>query len=205
MSDRAARRRDGARTRAQALRAATAGGAAVGAWALVGGWLRPQASVGKASPEQDVEILNFLLVLEEAQAAFYDAALRSGALGGDLLAFARTVAPHEREHVEFLRGKLGGRADAKPKLGFGRATSDANRFQAAAIDLEEATAAAYIGQGANLTREAVVDAARIVAVEARHAAWIRDLAGADPAPRAADPPRSAEDVLSELRQKGFLR
>jgi len=205
MSDRAARRRDGARTRAQALRAAAAGGAAVGAWALVGGWLRPQASVGKASPEQDVEILNFLLVLEEAQAAFYDAALRSGALGGDLLAFARTVAPHEREHVEFLRGKLGGQADAKPKLGFGRATSDANRFQAAAIDLEETTAAAYIGQGANLTREAVVDAARIVAVEARHAAWIRDLAGADPAPRAADPPRSAEDVLSELRQKGFLR
>jgi hypothetical protein len=195
----------GASTRAQALRAAAAGGVAVSVGAVAGGWLRPQSTVGKASPAQDVEILNFLLVLEEAQAAFYDAAVRHGALGGDLLAFARIVAAQEREHAEFLRGKLGAQAGARPKLDFGRVTSDPTRFSAAAIDLEEATAAAYIGQGANLTRDAVADAARIVAVEARHAAWIRDLAGADPAPRAADPPRSAGDVLSELRRKGFLR
>jgi hypothetical protein len=195
----------GASTRAQAVRAAVAGGAAVGVGALAGGWLRPQPTAGKASPAQDVEILNFLLVLEDAQAAFYDAALRGGALRGDLLAFARIVAPQEREHAEFLRGKLGAKAGARPKVDFRRATSDPGRFSAAAIDLEEATAAAYIGQGANLTRGMVADAARIVAVEARHAAWIRDLAGADPAPRAADPPRSAGDVLGELRRKGFVR
>jgi ferritin-like protein len=205
MSDRAAQRRDGARTRAQALRAAAAGGAALGAGALAGGWLRPQATAGSPSEAQDVRIFNFLLVLEQAQAVFYDAALRGGALTGDLLAFARTVAPQEHEHVDFLRRKLGSRAGAKPRLDFEQVTADADRFRGTAIDLEEATAAAYIGQGANLTREAVVDAARIVAVEARHAAWIRDLAGADPAPRPADPPRSARDVLSELRRKGFLR
>jgi hypothetical protein len=49
------------------------------------------------------------------------------------------------------------------------------------------------------------EAGRIVAVEARHAAWIRDLAGEDPAPRAADPGRTADDVLSELRRKGLVR
>ncbi|MEN3284693.1 MAG: hypothetical protein V7607_5833 [Solirubrobacteraceae bacterium] len=195
----------GATTRAQALRAAAAGGAAVGVGAVAGGWLRPQPTAGKVSATQDVRILNFLLVLEEAQAAFYDAALRGGALRGDLLGFARIVAAQEREHVDFVRGKLGAQAGVRPKLDFGRATSDPKRFSAAAIDLEEATAAAYIGQGANLTRGVMVDAARIVAVEARHAAWIRDLAGADPAPRAADPPRRAEDVLSELRRKGYLR
>jgi hypothetical protein len=194
-----------ASTRGQALRAVAAGGAAAGLGALAGGWLRPQATAGKASPAQDVEIWNFLLVLEEAQAAFYDAALRGGALQGELLGYVRTVAPQEHDHVAFLRRKLGAQARAKPKLDFGQATSDPKRFQAAAIDLEEASAAAYIGQGANLTRGAVADAARIVAVEARHAAWIRDLAGADPAPRAADPPRSAADVLSELRRKGYLR
>jgi Ferritin-like domain len=191
----------GAITRAQALRAAAAGG-------VVGGlaaWLRPQSTAGKASAAQDVRILNFLLVLEEAQAAFYDTALRTGALPGDLLTFARVVAPQEREHVDFVRGKLGAQAGPRPKLDFARVTADPKRFSAAAIDLEEATAAAYIGQGANLTRGAVVDAARIVAVEARHAAWIRDLAGADPAPRAADPPRSAGEVLGELRAKGYLR
>jgi Ferritin-like domain len=191
----------GASTRAHALRAAAAGGLAVGAAT----WLRPPSTAGKASAAQDVRILNFLLVLEEAQAAFYDAALRARALGGDLLTFARTVAPQEHEHVELLRGKLGAQAGARPRLDFTRATSDPQRFSAAAIDLEEATTAAYIGQGANLTRGLVGDAARIVAVEARHAAWIRDLAGVDPAPRAADPPRSARDVLSELRRKGYLR
>jgi hypothetical protein len=115
------------------------------------------------------------------------------------------VAPQEHEHVRFMRGKLGGQARPKPRLDFAQATSSPERFRATAIDLEEATAAAYIGQGASLTRDAVLDAARIVAVEARHAAWIRDLAGADPAPRAADPGRSADDVLTDLRQKGFLR
>jgi len=191
----------GASTRAQALRAAAAGGAAVG----LAAWLRPQSSAGKESAAQDVKILNFLLVLEQAQAAFYDAAVRGGALQGDLLTFARVVAPQEHDHVQFIRKKLGTEAGPPPKLDFGRATSDPRRFTAAAIDLEEATAAAYIGQGANLTREAMADAARIVAVEARHAAWIRDLAGEDPAPRAADPPRTADDVLTELRQKGYLR
>jgi Ferritin-like domain len=191
----------GATTRVQALRAAAAGGVAVG----VAAWLRPQSTVGKESAAQDVKILNFLLVLEQAQAAFYDAAVRGGALQGDLLTFARVVAPQEHDHVQLIRRKLGAQAGPAPKLDFGRATSDPKRFAATAIDLEEATAAAYIGQGANLTRGAVADAARIVAVEARHAAWIRDLAGEDPAPRAADPPRTAADVLAELRQKGYLR
>jgi Ferritin-like domain len=204
-SERPRDRREAGRTRAQALRATAVGGAVLGAGALVGGLVNPQATAGRPSRAQDVRILNFLLVLEEMQAAFYAAALRGGALRGDLLQFARTVAPQEREHVDFVRMMLGREARAGPELAFGEATSDAAHFRAAAIDLEEATAAAYIGQGASLTRPAVQDAARIVAVEARHAAWIRDLAGTDPAPRAADVARSADDVLSGLRQKGLLR
>jgi hypothetical protein len=192
-------------TRGRALRTAAKGGAALAGGALVGAWVRPEPSAGHPSRAQDVRILRFLLVLEEAQAAFYDAALRGGALRGDLLEFARTVSPQERQHVEFLRRRLGSEAPPRPRFDFSEATSRAVRFQDTAIDLEEATAAAYIGQGASLTREAVLDAARIVAVEARHAAWIRDVAGTDPAPRAADVARSADDVLSDLRQKEFLR
>jgi hypothetical protein len=195
----------GASTRAQALRAAAAGGVAVTAGAVAGGWLRPPSTAGTASPAQDIRIFNFLLVLELAQAALYDAALRSRALQGELLAYARVVAPQEHDHVAFVRHKLGAQAGPKPRLDFRQATSDPKRFQAAAIDLEEATAAAYIGQGANLTRGAVADAARIVAVEARHAAWIRDLAGVHPAPRPADPGLRPRDVLTHLRRKGLLR
>jgi hypothetical protein len=193
------------RTRAQALRAAAVGGAVLGAGALAGGWAGPEATAGRPSPSQDIRILNFLLILEELQAAFYDAALRRGALRGELLRFARTVGPQEREHVAFLRKMLGSEARLVAKVDVREATSDAARFRAAAIQLEEATAAAYIGQGANLTSAAMQDAARIVAVEARHAAWIRDLAGTDPAPRAADAARSADDILSDLRRKGFLQ
>jgi hypothetical protein len=191
-------------SRRQALRAAL-GGAAIGGGALLGGWAAPQASLGKPSRAQDVRILSFLLVLEQAQSAFYDAALRSTALSGELLRFAQVVAPQEHDHVALLRRRLGGSARPAPRFEFRDATSSPARFRRAAIDLEEATAAAYIGQGASLTRDLVAEAAGIVAVEARHAAWIRDLAGALPAPRPADPARSPGDVLTDLRTKGYLR
>jgi hypothetical protein len=195
---------DRPRTRAQALRVAAAAGLAAGAGALLHDW-GADTSAAAPSRGQDVRILNFLLVLEEAQAAFYDAALKRGALSGELLRYAQVVAPHEHDHVARLRKRLGGEARPAPAFEFGDATSSPARFRRAAIDLEEATAAAYIGQGASLTRDAVKDAAAIVAVEARHAAWIRDVAGADPAPRPADPARSPNDVLSDLRTKGYLR
>ena len=196
---------DRGRTRAQALGAAAIGGVALGAGALVGRWVRPEPTAARPSRATDVRVLNFLLILEEAQAAFYDAALHGGALRGELLEFAGTVAPQEREHVAFIRKRLGGAARSAPRFHFTQAVSDAGRFRSAAIGLEEATVAAYIGQGATLTREVVQDAASIVAVEARHAAWIRDIAGTDPAPRPADPGRSADDVLGELTKNGFVR
>jgi hypothetical protein len=46
--------------------------------------------------------------------------------------------------------------------------------------------------------------APLVSVEARQVAWIRDIAGENPAPRAADPPRTASDVLAQLRSKGYI-
>jgi hypothetical protein len=192
------------RTRAEALRAALAGGAALGAAALAGGWARPTPSAGRASPEQDVRILRFLLGLEEAQAGFYEAALRTGALSGDLLDYVRVVAPQERAHVTLLRRRLGDRAAAPPRLRVGPVVRDPRRFRAAAVELEEQVAAAYIGQGPSLTAGPMQDAARIVAVEGRHAAWIRDLAGEDPAPRPADPAAEPRAVLARLRTIGVL-
>jgi ferritin-like protein len=193
------------RTRGQILRAAAAGGAVVGAGAVLGGWVNPQSSAGRPSRAQDAQIFNFLLLLEQAQAAFYDAALRGGGLRGDVLKYAQVVAPQEHDHVNLLRQRLGAQARSAPEFDFRAATSNEANFVRSAIDLEEAAAAAYIGQGASLTRPAVQDAARIVAVEARHAAWIRDLAGDDPAPHAADPGRSPKEILSDLRTKGYLQ
>jgi len=191
-------------TRAEALRAAGLGGAAIGAGALLGAWVEPQATAGQPSSEQDARIWSALLLFEEAQAALYDAALRSRALSSELQQYARVVSPQEHDHVALVRRKLGAKAPPVPRFDYREATSSDAAFQRAAIDLEEAALAASIAQGANLTPAAVADAARIVAVDARHAAWIRDIAGAEPAPRAADPGRSPEDLTAELRTKGLL-
>jgi hypothetical protein len=125
-------------------------------------------------------------------------------LDGDLLTFAQTVGEQESEHVAFLAERLGGRADARPTLNFEDALSTPDRFRETAIELEEAALAGYVGQGANLTRDMVRPVATLVSVEARQAAWVRDLAGVSPAPRAADPARKADRVVADLRERGFV-
>jgi ferritin-like protein len=65
--------------------------------------------------------------------------------------------------------------------------------------------AAYNGQGANLTRPALAAAVEIVSVEARHAAWVRDLVGKLPAPLAQDQLWSARKATAALLRTGFVR
>jgi hypothetical protein len=175
-----------------------AGGAALGARGGDG------TSLAAPSADTDAKILNFFLLLEHLQEAFYREALRRTRPAGDLGEFARTVVRQESEHVAFLTERLGARARARPRQDFGDALSTPERFRAAAIELEETTVAAYIGQGANLTRDAVGAVGTLLSVEARQAAWVLDLAGESPAPNAADPARKPGDVLARLRRQGLI-
>jgi hypothetical protein len=190
-------------SRRRFLRAATGAGGA-----LLGGGLVlsriPDSSTAAPSASQDREIFKFALLLEELQAAFYTEASRRGTLRGELREFAETVGGHERDHVAFLRQALGAAAGATPKFRFGDATSNQRKFSAAAQELENVGVAAYNGQGAKLTAPAMAKAAEIVSVEGRHAGWISDIVGADPAPRAADPGLSAAAVMARLKATGFL-
>jgi rubrerythrin len=184
-------------------RAAVAGAAVVGLGAFAGsGGAR---GLTPPSAAQDRAILNFALLLEYVQAAFYSRAVAGNRLRGELRDFAETVAEHERGHVRFLRSALGSRARAEPTYHFGTATQDERKFVAAAVVLENTGVAAYNGQVANLTKKTMAAAAEIVSVEGRHAAWISDLGGLDPAPRAADPGASAAEVLATLRSTGFVK
>jgi hypothetical protein len=180
-----------------------AGGALAGAAAL--GALTRDGSSQAASARADGDILNAFLLLERVQAAFYREALARARLSGELLAYATTVSAQERRHVATLEQRLGRRADAAPRTSFDAALTTPGRFRDTAVDLEEATIAVYIGQGPNLSRETMAFAAPLVSVEARQAAWIRDLADVSPAPRAADPARTSDDVLAELKRNGMLR
>jgi len=192
-----------AMSRKRFLRAAVAGGAVVTGGAALGAAGRGAAPLAATAKNRDVEILNLFLKLEYAQHAFYLRALADGALRGEQLEYARAAVGQEAEHISMLRGRLGRRAAPKPKSNV-QAIESPEAFQSAAVDLEEAVLAVYVGQGANLTKAAVVPVTTLVSVEARQAAWIRDIAGVSPAPRAADRARSADAVLGELRSKGLL-
>jgi Ferritin-like domain len=180
---------------------------AVAAGGIAGELLHPH--VGAAAPgpsrKEDVRILNYLLLLEYLQEGLYAEAQEAGALKGELSRFAQVAGAHERQHVAALRGLLGGNADSKPEFDFGDAAHDQAKFAAAALTLEETAAAAYIGQAANLTDARIIDVARIVAVEARHAAWIRDLVHRLPAPQAADPAATPAQVTNTLDRTGFVK
>jgi Ferritin-like domain len=184
-------------------RAVVGGGALAAGGVLAGGLARLAASA--PSVAQDRKILNFALLLEYIEAGFYSEALAKGNLSGELLEYATTVRNHERAHISFLKGALGKGARAEPKLDFGKTTSDPKKFTVAAVALEETMVAAYNGQAVNLTKPALAQAAKIVSVEARHAAWIRSLADKNPAPSATDKPKTAAQVEAEVNRTGFVQ
>lgn len=177
----------------------------LGALAAGAAWLgsRPGPAASAPSREQDERILNFALGLEELQAGFYANALEQGALTGEPLQFAEVVGEQERRHVAHLRDYLGAAARPEPDLDLSGTAASEQAFLRTAHALEEAGVGAYIGQGANLTVQAVAAAAPIVSVEARHAAWIRDMLGLNPAPEAADPAQTVEQVRSSLERVGL--
>jgi hypothetical protein len=170
-----------------------------------GGAASGEPAAAARSPRQDRRILRFLLQLEYLQADFYATASGGGRLRGELREFAEVVGAHEREHVALLEERLGSSTGGRPRFDFGEATGNANRFARAARRLEETGVAAYIGQGANLTPRSVVVVSRITSVEARHAAWIADLLGRDPAPLAADKAMTSKQALASIRRMGFVR
>jgi hypothetical protein len=190
-------------TRANLLeKSVIAGGAMVVGGAVIGGL--PALATSAPSADHDVEILNFALLVEYLQASFYKEALARGALTGELREFARVVGSHEREHVAFIKRTLGRKARRKPPFDFSDTTRDKDKFGPTAVTLEEIGLAAYNGQAANLTKGALAAAARIVSVEARHASWIRDILGRNPAPHATDAGLSAAKVTAAVKRTGFV-
>ena len=162
------------------------------------------ASPTGTSKRQDGKILNFALLLEYLESEFYVQSVAGGALSGELLTFATTVRDHELAHVDYLKQALGGAAIAKPAFDFKGTTTDATKFTATAIVLEDTGVAAYNGQGPRLRRKTLPAAASVVSVEARHAAWIRHIAGKRPAPAPLDPAKSRKQVTDAVAATGFI-
>jgi rubrerythrin len=78
-------------------------------------------------------------------------------------------------------------------------------FTQTAIALEDTGVQAYQGQAAFIKSQAVFKAAlSIHPVEARHAAWIRNLGGMAPAPAAFNPALTKAQVLAAVNGTGFI-
>ncbi len=186
-------------TRADLFRkAALGGGALLGGSVLLSGF--PALLEAKPSKKQDVKILNYALTLEYLENEFYKEALAKAGLTGDALRAAQVIQKHEEAHVKFLRSALGKAAVKKPKFAFDTATANQANFLATAVVLEDTGVSAYAGQGPRLKQPAVVKAAlSIHSVEARHAAFVRELAGKSFAPNAFDKAAGMGAVLKKAK------
>jgi hypothetical protein len=131
----------------------------------------------------DVGILNYAYALEQLEAAFYTKVIESqySNMPGTELALLTDIRDHEVAHREFFKAALTAAAPGSiipglevdfSSIDFGSRTS----VLATAKAFEDLGVSAYNGAGKLLiTGEYLLLAGKIVSVEARHAAYIRDL------------------------------
>lgn len=188
----------GGDSRAGFLKKATVGSAAlVAAFAAA-----PSAA---AQSKNDVAILNYALTLEYLQAAFYTEAEREKALRGKAARAAAVVGPVERAHVSAFLKALGSAAVARPAFNFRGVTEDQRKFLETAVAFEDLAVAAYKAQAPRLQSPAVLGVAvAIHSVEARHAGWMRRLAGVLPAAKPFDDGIEKPEILRIVASTGFI-
>ena len=130
----------------------------------------------------DTGILNYAYALEQLEAAYYTAALASAgfaALSANEQEVIGDLQKHEVIHREFFKTVLGGAAI--PTIAFntttvGTLTASRAVLLSTSQLLEDTGVSAYNGAGKYLTSPAnLLVAGKIVSVEARHAAAIRDI------------------------------
>ena len=133
----------------------------------------------------DIGILNFALLLEELEAAFYPAAISSGKITDSKeLDYLEALGDHEAAHVDFLRNVLGSEVAFETsdlslnQQGLSALLTDRDKILNTAVTLEDLGVHAYNGAGPSLTNPTYILAAgSIVSVEGRHAAGVRGLLG----------------------------
>ena len=133
----------------------------------------------------DIGILNFALLLEELEAAFYPAVIKSGKITAPKeIDYLTALGNHEATHVRFLRDVLGNKVLFQTsdlslnQKGLDALLVDRTKILNTAVTLEDLGVHAYNGAGPSLTNPTYILAAgSIVSVEARHAAGVRAILG----------------------------
>lgn len=131
----------------------------------------------------DVAVLNFAYALEQLEAAFYTQVVNSpySGMSSTELDFFQNIRDHEIGHREFFKAALSTSAIAGLEVDFSSIDfSNRDKVLGAAKAFEDLGVSAYNGaaQYISKTPTGLVYlglAGKIVSVEARHAAYIRDL------------------------------
>jgi Ferritin-like domain len=187
-------------TRATFLRTATLGGAA-----MLGALMAPASAGAQIT---DVGILNFGLRFERLQATFYTQAEELGTIStmdDAKQRWAQTLGAHERAHVQIIKKVLGPKAGPSPAFDFGDANQTDAAFTKTAVAMEDLTVALLTGVTPLVkNRKLVAALIGLLTVEARHAAWARNIVGANPVPQAFDQPKTLDQVNGVLARTRFI-
>ena len=127
----------------------------------------------------DVGILNYAYALEQLEAAFYTQVMASPYSNMTALEseYMKDIRDHEIAHREFFKAALGSNAIQSLDVDFSSINfSSRDSVLGTAKTFEDLGVAAYNGAGKLITStDYLTLAGKIVSVEARHAALIRDL------------------------------
>lgn len=150
----------------------------------------------------DVDILQFALTLEHLEARMYQDMLATNILTGKEMQYFQSFGAHEAAHVDALTSALSA-AGADPVT-----AQDSYNFPAFnnrgdilnfARTAEELGVGAYQGAAPAISNADYLAAAgSIVQVEARHAAIVRILIGAQPAPAGVTSSLTVDQVLQTV-------
>lgn len=127
----------------------------------------------------DIGILNYAYALEQLEAAFYDAVVKTpyANITATELALLTDIRDHELAHREFFKKALGTSAIQALEVNFTTINFSVRAdVLGTAKAFEDLGVSAYNGAGKLIkSADYLVLAGKIVSVEARHAALIRDL------------------------------
>ena len=174
----------------------------------------------------DLGILNYAYALEQLEADFYDRVVNANNFGSTFNSEEQQILVdiynHEVVHREFFKAAITGAAPNQnqvlPMLDFeysGFNFSDRMMVLQTAKTLEDTGVAAYNGAGRYITTpDYLVIAGKIVSVEARHAAAIRDLLNPGSAsfagddiidPNGLDDAKKPSQIISEVSALGIIQ
>lgn len=129
--------------------------------------------------EGDIGVLNYAYALEQLEAAFYTQVIDSPyeGMSGEETELLTDIRDHEVEHRDFLAKALGDKAIPDLEVDFSAVDfTSRDSVLNTAKTFEDLGVSAYNGAGKLIENvDYLAEAGRIVSVEARHAAVIRDL------------------------------